>query len=529
MVEVPETQVEDKHQGQDASPPAAAPPEEAAQEAGSTQAMGAAGDAGRDDTASVAERGAEDARAEQDTGTQAKAAAPQKGCAAESPEQSRQSTAGSRESSSSASAAGQQDQRKGQEADAGETGEGASGEDDGPKRTPAGAETFAELLDQSDTFGRDVSVGEKISGVVIKVEGDYAFVDFGGRSEGVIRADELRNSQGELEYSVGDPLEAFVATAQDEIRLTRRLSSRDGQTDMLYQAYKSGMPVEGRVDAVNKWGLGITIHGGVRGFCPISQVDTAYVDNPEEYRDKTMSFRIIEFRNQGRNIVLSRRSLLEAEKVKEEDEIRAAIKKGAELAGTVTRLEDFGAFVSLGAGVEGLVHISEISHKRIGHPQEVLNVGDPVKVAVLRTKDLGSRRKERISLSIRALERDPWDSVKQDFSTGTVVDGKVSSLEDFGAFVELAPGIRGLLHVSEIANRRVGHPREELELGQNVKVVVLEVDARRRRLRLSMKQVESMESAANLRDFQQRRKQEEQGEAGSGAMVDALRRANLID
>ncbi len=394
---------------------------------------------------------------------------------------------------------------------------------------PGDTESFAEMLEQEGATRRDVSVGEKVSGVVIKIEGEYAFVDFGGRSEGVIRVEELSGPQDELEYSVGDPLEAFVAAAQDEIRLTRRLTSQDGQTDMLYQAFKSGIPVQGRVDAVNKWGLGITIQGGIRGFCPISQVDTQYVENPEEYRDQTMDFRIIEFRNQGRNIVLSRRALLEEQQVKKERDVRTSITPGTELEGTVTRLEDFGAFVDLG-GVEGLVHISEISHKRIGHPQEVLKTGDTVKVSVLRTKNLGNRRKERISLSIRALAKDPWDAVKKDFPAGQVVGGTVSALEDFGAFVELAPGIRGLLHVSEISDRRVGHPREELAVGQEVKVVVMEVDSRRRRLRLSMKQVESMQSAANLQEFQQRQKKEEEAEdTGSGAMMDALRRANLID
>ena len=390
-------------------------------------------------------------------------------------------------------------------------------------------EEFARLLSESESRDREAKVGEKVSGVLIKIEGENGFVDFGGRSEGIIRTIELQNEAGEMEYGVGDPLEAFVAQAQDEVVLTRKLTEENQQADMLYQAYKSSIPIEGRVDAVNKWGLGITVQGDVRAFCPISQVETHFVEDAEEYRGKTMTFKIIEFRNQGRNIVVSRRALLEAEKDKEANSLRAELKKGGEVEGTVTRLENFGAFVNLGAGVEGLIHVSEISHQRVGHPQEALKVGEQVKVAVLRTKSLGNRRKERISLSLKALEKDPWQEIREKYPPGSVLDGKVDALEEFGAFVEVATGVRGLLHVSEIADRRINHPHDALEMGQEVKVVVLDVDVRRKRLRLSMKQVESMESAANLKAFQERRQKEKDDEAGGSVMLDALRRANLID
>jgi len=404
---------------------------------------------------------------------------------------------------------------------------------DAPEEEDAekGGEEFARLLEESDSEGRgrDVKEGDKVSGVLVKVEDESSFVDYGGRSEGVIRTAELKNEEGELQFAIGEPLEAFVSSAQDEVVLTRKLSKEDSQADMLYQAYKSGIPIEGRVDAVNKWGLGITIQGDVRAFCPISQVDNKFVENAEDYRGQTMTVKIIEFRNQGRNIVVSRRALLEAEQNQEGDKVRATLTKGAEVEGTVTRLESFGAFVDLGSGVEGLVHVSELAHQRVEHPQEVLEVGAKVKVAVLRTKSLGKRRKERISLSIKALDKDPWEEIRDNYPSGTVVEGKVDALEDFGAFVEVATGVRGLIHVSELADRRIGHPREVLELGQEVKVVVLEVDSRRRRMRLSIKQVESMESAANLKDFHERQKKEKEDVQGGNAMMDALRRANLID
>lgn len=401
------------------------------------------------------------------------------------------------------------------------------------ERTPAQDADFAQMLDAEGVPPapaiHSVAIGDEVSGVIVKIEDEHSFVEYGSRNEAVMRTSELKGPDGEMAYKVGDPIAAFVVAVGDQVQISRGLSRQDTQADLLYQAYKAGLPVEGRVDAVNKGGLGVTIEGDVRGFCPISHVNTQYVQNAEEYRGQTLSFKIIEFRHQGRNIVLSRRALLEAEQDKAAGLVRSQLKKGAQLAGKVTRLESFGAFVDLGSGVEGLVHVSEVSHRRVGHPQEALAVGQPVQVEVLRTKDLGKRRKERISLSIKALEKDPWEAIKEQFAVGTVVTGKVDGLEDFGAFVDLAEGVRGLVHVSEVADRRIGHPREVLSLGDEVKVVVLEVDVRQQRLRLSISQVDALESKAHLAEFRQRQQQEQEATQGSSAMLDALRRANLTD
>ena len=401
------------------------------------------------------------------------------------------------------------------------------------ERTPAQDADFAQMLDAEGVPPapaiHSVAIGDEVSGVIVKIEDEHSFVEYGSRNEAVMRTSELKGPDGAMAYKVGDPIAAFVVAVGDQVQISRGLSRQDTQADLLYQAYKAGLPVEGRVDAVNKGGLGVTIEGDVRGFCPISHVNTQYVKNAEEYRGQTLSFKIIEFRHQGRNIVLSRRALLEAEQDKAAGLVRSQLKKGAQLAGKVTRLESFGAFVDLGSGVEGLVHVSEISHRRVGHPQEALAVGQPVQVEVLRTKDLGKRRKERISLSIKALEKDPWEAIKEQFAVGTVVTGKVDGLEDFGAFVDLAEGVRGLVHVSEVADRRIGHPREVLSLGDEVKVVVLEVDVRQQRLRLSISQVDALESKTHLAEFRQRQQQEQEATQGSSAMLDALRRANLTD
>ena len=391
-----------------------------------------------------------------------------------------------------------------------------------------GGENFAQMLEDSEKKAAgELKIGDKVSGVIAKIDGENAFVDYGGRGEALIRTSELMGKDGELLLKVGDPIEAFASKVYDEVVLSRGVSRSEGNTDALYQAFKSGMPVEGQVDAVNKWGMGVIFQGGVRGFCPISQIDTQYVESAEEYRGKTETFKVIEFRHQGRDIVVSRRALLEADQNKEADAVRAKLVKDARLEGEVVRLESFGAFVALGAGVEGIIHVSEMSHQRVEKPEDVLSKGQKVEVVVLGTKSLGNRGKERISLSIKALDGNPCDDIRKNYPAGTVVEGKVDALEDYGAFVEVAEGVRGMVHVSEIADRRIGHPREELSVGQEVRVVVLEVDSRRQRLRLSIRQVETMESAANLRDFQARMKKEQTEEPSGNALTDALRRANL--
>jgi small subunit ribosomal protein S1 len=307
------------------------------------------------------------------------------------------------------------------------------------------------------------------------------------------------------------------------------LRQEDQSFDQLQQAFKSGIPIEGKVEAVNKWGLGVSLLGGVRAFCPISQIDTQFVKDTEGYRDQSFSFKIIEYRNGGRNIVVSRRALLEVDEKKMADEVRAGLTKGAEIEGTVTRLQPFGAFVALGGGVEGLIHVSEMSFQRVKHPSEVLQEGQQVKVAIIDLKNLGSKKKERISLSLKALEQDPWDEVAKKFKEGTVAEGKVDALEEFGIFVELAPNVRGMAHISELSDKRVNHPKDVVSVGDSVRVAVIEVDNRRRRLRLSLKQAERFESASNLKEFQQRQEKTQDGVQAGSAMFDALQRANLID
>ena len=374
----------------------------------------------------------------------------------------------------------------------------------------------------------DLKVGDKVSGVLAKIGPETSFVDFGGRSEGALKTLEIQGEDGKALFDEGDPIEAFVTAVGEGVELTRSLGKNDRQTDLLYQAFKSGIPIEGKVTAVNQWGLGVEVQG-VRAFCPVSQIDTKFVESTDEYREQTMEFKIIRFRDQGRNIVVSRKALLQADQEKEADNVREQLRAGVRLHGKVTRLEDFGAFVDLGAGVEGLVHVSELRHERVGHPKEVLQPEQEIEVAVLGVKSLGSKRKERISLSIKALEKDPWAEALKGLKRGAIIEAKIESLEDYGAFAEVAENVRGMIHVSEIADHRVNHPRDVLSVGQEVKVVVVEVDNRRKRLRLSIRQVETMESTRNLKEFKERQEKERDESSQSNSLIDALRRAQLID
>jgi small subunit ribosomal protein S1 len=388
--------------------------------------------------------------------------------------------------------------------------------------------TLLEGQDDGAGGAQEAKAGDRVSGVVVRIGEEEAFVDFGGRSEGVIRVDELKGEDGGIAFQPGDPIEAFIVGDSGEVVLSRYPSGEARQSDMLYKAFKSGRPVEGTVMAVNKWGLGVSVEG-LRAFCPVSQIDTDFTENLESLRHRSMAFKIIRFRDRGRSIVLSRRALVVAEQAKDAGAVRERVTEGAELSGSVTRLENFGAFVDLGARVEGLIHVSELRHERVVHPQDVLQPGQEVKVKVIAVKDLGNRRKERISLSLKALEKSPWTEARARFRAGSVVTGKVESLEDFGAFVELAPNVRGMIHVSEMSSRRVNHPRDVLSSGQEVKVAILEIDDRRQRFRLSMKRAEQMEGEANLRDFSERQEQTKEESPGNATMLEALKRAQLID
>ena len=346
--------------------------------------------------------------------------------------------------------------------------------------------SFAELLDaHPETPSMSFSPGDKVSGTVVNITRDMIFLDLGGKSEGMVDSKEFAKEDGTLTVTKGDKVELRVSSVRDGIHLSKGIKAHGADAlDILRDAYRSGIPVEGRVTKVIKGGFEVDI-SGVRSFCPISQIGLQYCEKPEEHTGARYKFRITEFKERGRNILVSRRALLQEEQEKRVNELMANLGPGADFEGKVTRLTDFGAFVDLG-GIEGMVHVSEISHARIGHPSEVLAQGQMVKVRVLRVEpDRGGR--QRIGLSIKALEPDAWEK-GLGFQEGEVIRGKISRLLEFGAFVEVAPGVDGLVPVSEISFERVTHPKNFLKEGDVVDIVVLKIDEEKRRVSLSIKE-----------------------------------------
>jgi small subunit ribosomal protein S1 len=332
--------------------------------------------------------------------------------------------------------------------------------------------------------------GDKVRGRIVSIGSDRAFVDLGGKSEGTIELDGLTDTEGRLRVKVGDEIEALV-TGSDEETGALLLGDQHGRhlrgLPELEHAYQHRLPVEGRITGVTKGGVEVQI-AGIRAFCPASQLDLRYVDDMQSLVGERATFHITKLEG-GRhpNLVVSRRTLLEEELRARAEETRSRLAVGATLTGVVTSLKDYGAFIDLG-GIEGMVHISELALGHVKHPSEVLTVGQQVEVAVLRIERTDNpRHPEKIALSIRALSPDPWRNASDRFPVSAQVKGTVVRLQSFGAFVELVPGVEGLIHVSELgAGRRVSHPQEVLTEGQEVAATIVSVDQEKRRIGLSL-------------------------------------------
>ncbi len=325
-----------------------------------------------------------------------------------------------------------------------------------------------------------LEIGQVVKGRVIHIGAESVFVDVGGKGEAWIERAELADDEGKLRVAVGDEIEATVVSTGDEVRLSHKLRQGAHARQALAVAAQTGVPVEGKVAAVIKGGYEVTV-GGLRAFCPFSQMELHRVETAEEYIGRVLEFRVTKYGDNGRNIVLSRRQLLEEQGAKAAEETRKTIIPGAVLAGTVTALLDFGAFVDLG-GVQGLVPASELSHSRVGRPADRLRVGESVSVKVLRVDP----EKGKITLSLKALEGDPWAAVPGRLRERHVVRGRAVRATDFGIFVELLPGVDGLLHVSEIPRSRQGALREAAAAGAELAVMVMSIDGDKRRIALAL-------------------------------------------
>ncbi len=354
------------------------------------------------------------------------------------------------------------------------------------------SDEFAALLEaESQTAPDNGKVGDKVTGTIVQIGEVDAFIDCGLRNELPMSVAELKDDNDELKHRIGDQVTGHIAKGTDGLKLTMALNLREAGRDALQQAYDSGTPIEGKVGETNKGGFAVDL-GGVRAFCPFSQIDVRRADDPSVFVGRALQFKILELSEDGRNVVVSRRALLQADRETQAEETRANLNLGDAIEGVVTRLVPFGAFVDIG-GIEGLVHISQISHQRVGDPSDVLQEGQAVQIKVLEIQNLGQGRSERISLSIKALASDPWPEAASSMTPGTDATGKVTRLVDFGVFVELRPGVEGLIHISELANRRIIHPREVLNEGDEISVRVLDVDLSRRRISLSRRQTADYE------------------------------------
>ena len=346
--------------------------------------------------------------------------------------------------------------------------------------------SFAELFEASaESPGRKISPGDMVSGKVIKISKETIFVDLGGKSEGIANTQEFLDRDGNLTLKEGESISMRVASVKDGIHLAKGIKAQGADAlEILLDAQQNLIPVEGRVLTVKKGGFEIDF-SGIRAFCPLSQISLQFCEKPEEHVGARYSFRIMEIKEKGRNIVVSRRMLLEEEQERKSKETLATLSPDLECEGKVTKLMNFGAFVDIG-GIEGLVHVSEISRQRISRPSEILTLGQDVRVKVMKIETDQDGR-PRISLSIKALEPDSWER-GLGFQEGEIIRRKVSRLMDFGAFVEVAPGVDGLVHISEISYERISHPNKLLHEGDMVDVLVMGIDQKTRRISLSIKE-----------------------------------------
>jgi small subunit ribosomal protein S1 len=350
-------------------------------------------------------------------------------------------------------------------------------------------EDFAALFEASSERKDDrVQRDSKIAGTIVSIGDEWIFVDIGGKTEGVIAREELLDKSGQLDLNVGDQITAYVVSTKDgEIHLSVKMTSA-ASDEAIRGAFRSGVPVEGFVAAERKGGFTVNVLGK-QAFCPFSQIDLQFVSSPDPYIGQRFTFRITEYSERGRNIVLSRRDILEEERLKKVAELKETLKPGDTITGTVQNLTNFGAFVDIG-GVQGLIPMSELAWYRVQSVSDVLSTGESVTVRIL---DL-DWDKNRISLSRKHTLEDPWTTVAQRYGEAQVFPGTVTRLANFGAFVQLEPGIEGLVHISNLGmGRRINHPSEVLNQGDSVNVKIISVDGDARRMGLELLRTETQD------------------------------------
>ncbi len=347
--------------------------------------------------------------------------------------------------------------------------------------------SFAELFEASQSEqGLNIERGSVISGTVVAIDSDWITVDTGLKSEGIVAREEFLNEAGELEVAVGDSIDVVVEAVDNgmgQTVLSREKAKREESWRALEQLHENDEIVKGIISSKVKGGFTVEV-GSVRAFLPGSLVDVRPVRETTHLEGKELEFKVIKIDKLRNNIVVSRRAVMEAENSAERDELLAKLEEGMEVEGIVKNLTDYGAFVDLG-GIDGLLHITDMAWKRIKHPSEAVEVGQDLKVKVLKF----DRERNRVSLGLKQLGTDPWNEVEKSYPVGTITQARVTNLTDYGCFAEIAEGIEGLVHVSEMdhTNKNI-HPSKVVQVGDEVKVMVLEIDGERRRISLGIKQ-----------------------------------------
>jgi small subunit ribosomal protein S1 len=388
-------------------------------------------------------------------------------------------------------------------------------------------EDFAALFEASVKTTR-VKKGQTIEGAIVAIGADVAFVNVGGKGEATIALDELRDEDGALEVAVGDRIQAVVVSTEGGLTLSRKLARGAATDRQLEDAFRAGLPVEGRIEKAVKGGYEVRI-GRSRAFCPFSQIDTVRNTDPAQHQGRVYTFRIIEFKEGGKNLIVSRRAILEEEQKARAVEIRQSITVGAVMSGRVVSVRDFGAFVDLGGGVQGLLHVSEIGWSRVSDISLVLTPGQEIVVKVLRVDEAT----QQIALGLKQLTADPWSTVAGAYEVGQIRQGRVTRLAEFGAFIELEPGIEGLAHASTFAQQAGSRAwAKSVPVGTTAAFEVLSIDAEKKRIGVARVEDSSRtraaaashaEEAGDVRDYTAR--EDAAQSEGFGSLAAKLRGA----
>jgi small subunit ribosomal protein S1 len=378
-------------------------------------------------------------------------------------------------------------------------------------------EDFAAMFEAS-LKARRFSRGQTIDGTVVAIGAKVALVDVGGKGEAEIDVEELKDVNGTVEVAVGDRIQARIVSTSGGIVLSRKGVRNAATLHEIEEAFRAGLAIEGKVVQEVKGGYEVRI-ARERAFCPFSQIDSARTTEPAVHVGHIYAFRVTEYSDNGKNIVVSRRQHLEEQQRAKAEELRKAIVPGAVLTGRVVSVRDFGAFVDLGGGIQGLLHVSEMGWSRVTSPNTIVAAGDQITVKVLRVDEAT----QKISLGMKEFLDDPWSTVATTYQVGQMVSGRVSRVAQFGVFVELAPGIDGLIPLSETGLAQDTDLKRMFTAGTPIDVVVLEIDAAARRMRLSSRAVASAQEADEVREYTER--QDASPTTSVGSLADKLRGA----